>query len=75
MFKLNYLNFKESLKYDKRTFCQYYLSLLKIKIIFLFSFYPADDYNIKIIKLFLFFLFFDVYFSINTLFFINVDII
>ena len=67
--ELNYLNLEEALKYDKRTFFQYYISLLKIKILFLFSFYPIDDYNIKIIKIFLFFLFFDIYFAINTLFF------
>ena len=67
--ELNYVNLEEALKYDKRTFFQYYTSLLKIKILFLFSFFPIDDYNIKIIKIFLFFLFFDIYFAINTLFF------
>ena len=67
--ELNYLNFEEALKYDKRTFCYYYIYMLQIKNLLLFSFYPIEDYNIKIIKILLFFLFFDVYFAINSLFF------
>ena len=67
--ELNFLNFNEALKYDKRTFCQYFLYLFQIKNLILFSFYPVKDYNLKIIKIFLFFLFFDIYFAINTLFF------
>ena len=68
-YDLNFFNYKEALIYDKRTFAQYYLDLLKIKNLILFSFYPIEDYNIKIIKISLFFLFFDIYFAINTLFF------
>ena len=68
-FELNSFNYQKALLYDKRTFSQYYLFLLKIKNILLFSFYPIEDYNIKIIKLSLFFLFFDIYFAVNTLFF------
>jgi len=67
--ELDYLNFKDSLKYDKRTFFQYYFSLLKAKNLILFSFYPINDYNLKIIKMLLFFIFFDIFFAINTLFF------
>ena len=63
------MNYEKALLYDKRTFCQYYLSLLKIKILILFSFYPINDYNSRIIKICLFFLFFDIYFALNTLFF------
>ena len=63
------MNYEKALLYDKRTFCQYYLSLLKIKILILFSFYPINDYNSRIIKICLFFLFFDIYFAVNTLFF------
>ena len=58
-----------ALKYDKRTFLQYYNSLLLSKHILLFSFYSVDDYNIKIIKITLFFLSFDIYFAVNTFFF------
>ena len=67
--ELNYLNFDKALKIDKRTFCQYFLYLLQIQNLILFSFYPVKDYNLKIIKIFLFFFFFDIYFAINTLFF------
>ena len=67
--ELNFFSFQKALKYDKRKFCQYYLSLLKIQNLILFSFYPINDYNIKIIKICLFFLFFDIYFAVNTLFF------
>ena len=58
-----------ALKYDKRTFLENYTSLLLSKHILLFSFYPVDDYNIKIIKITLFFLSFDIYFAVNTFFF------
>ena len=37
--------------------------------LFLFSFCPNKDYNSRIIKIFLFFFFFGVNFTINTLFF------
>ena len=66
---MNLFDYKEALRYDKRTICKYYLELLKAKNLILFSFYPVKDYNIKIIKISLFFLFFDIYFEINTLFF------
>ena len=67
--ELNSFNFKMAFKYDKRTFLQYYTSLLLSKHILLFSFCPVDDYNIKIIKITLFFLSFDIYFAVNTFFF------
>ena len=68
-YELNLLNYKEAILYDKRTFSQYYICLNKIKISVLFAFYPIDDYNIKIIKICLFFLSFVIYFSVNTFFF------
>ena len=70
-FELNSLEFEKALKYDKRIFCQNYYSLLKYNNILLFSFYLIDDYNIKIIKISLFFLSFDIYLFINSLFFNN----
>ena len=66
---MNFFNYKQALEYDKRTFIKYYLSLLKVKNLILFSFYPIDDYNIKIIKISLFLLIFDIYFAVNALFF------
>ena len=38
-------------------------------IIVIFCFFPQNDYNSQIIKIFLFFFFFSVFFSFNTLFF------
>ena len=70
-FELNLICFKLALQYDKRTFCQYYSSLFFYNNIILFSFYPISDYNLKIIKIAIFFLSFDIYFLINTLFFNN----
>ena len=72
--ELNSFDFKMAIKYDKRTFFKYYLSLLLSKHVILFSFYPIDDYNIKIIKVSLFFLSFDLYFAVNTLFFNHPEI-
>ena len=67
--EINYFSFNEALESDKRTFYQYYSSLIKTKVIIFFSFYPIDDYNIKIIKVCLFFLFFVIYLAVNTFFF------
>ena len=69
--ELNYFNLEKSLKIDKRPFVKYYLSLLFAKHIILFSFYPTNDYNIRIIKMSLFFLSFDIIFAVNTFFFNN----
>ena len=67
--ELDSLSYKEALRKDKRTYCQYYLSLLKKKQPILFSFYPNKDYNSQIIKLFLFFFFFASDITVNALFF------
>ena len=67
--ELNFLNYKDAIIYDKRAFSEYYNCLNKIKISILFAFYPLDDYNIKIIKICIFFLSFVIYFSVNTFFF------
>ena len=67
--ELNSFPYKEALKIDKRSYCQYYCSLLKKKHSILFSFYPIKDYNAQIIKSFLFFFYFTSDFTINSLFF------
>ena len=67
--ELNSLSYKEALKKDKRTYCQYYFSLLKKKQIILFSFYPNKDYNSQIINSFLFFFYYSSDLTINALFF------
>ena len=65
----NSLAYKEALKYDKRTYLQYYISLLKIKNLFLFSFFPNHDYNSRIIKIFLFFFSFYIDLTVNALYY------
>ena len=67
--ELNELSYEKALKKDKRTYFQYYISLLKTKHLFIFCFFVQNDYNSQIIKRFLFFFFFSVYLSVNALFF------
>ena len=64
----NNLNYELALRYDKRTYFEYYLSLLKTKHPFIFSFCYSKDYNSKIIKLDLFFISFIMNYVINALF-------
>jgi len=66
---LNSLSYEEALNIDKRTYCQYYFSLIKKKQSILFSFYPNKDYNSQIIKSFLFFFYYSSDITINALFF------
>ena len=68
-YEMNSFSYEEALELDKRKFYQYYFSLIKTKVSFLLAFYPINDYNIKIIKICLFFLFFVIYLAVNTLFF------
>ena len=68
-YEMNNLSYKEALKLDKRTYFQYYLSLLRANHILIFTFFTNTDYNSKIIKIILFLFSFALYFTINTLFF------
>ena len=67
-FEINTLIYEVAIIYDKRTFSQYYLSLLKTKHILLFSFY-TKDYNSVVIKISLLFFSFALYYTINALFY------
>ena len=58
-----------ALQYDKRTYFQYYISQLKKKHLIIFSFFPTNDYNSKIIKICIFFFSFSFYIFVNTLFY------
>ena len=53
-YELNRLQYKEALQIDKRSYFQYYLSLLKIGNLFFFSFIPNKDYNSMILKITIF---------------------
>ena len=68
-YEKNYLTYNEALKYDNRTYFQYYLSLLRAKHILFLAFCPNRDYNSQIIKTSLFFFSFSLYYTINALFF------
>ena len=63
------LNYEDALKKDKRTFIQLYISLIKRKHLFIFSFILQSDFNSLILKIFLFFFTFTIYLIINALFY------
>jgi hypothetical protein len=67
--ELNLLTYEEALIYDKRSYCQYYLSLLRTKHILFFTFYKGNDYNLRSIKIYLFFFTFAINYSISILFY------
>ena len=65
----NNLSYNIAIKYDKRNYCQYYISLLRTKHNFIFSFIYNNDYNSKIIKINLYLISFSIYYTVNALFF------
>ena len=67
--ELNNLEYQLAIKIDKRTYLQYYWSLIKKKQLILFTFLPTNDYNLFSLKLALFLLSFSLYFTINGFFF------
>ena len=67
--EINSLEYKEALILDKRTFIQYYVSLIKKRNVILFTFFPQNDYNLIKMKICLFIISFSLYFTINSLFF------
>ena len=68
-FKLNDLNYEEALKKDKRTLIQLYISLIKRKHLFIFSFILSNDYNSQILKIFIFFFTFTINLTISATFY------
>ena len=67
--ELNDMPYELALRFDDRTYCQYYCSLIKVKNVFIFSFFYNGDYNSKIVKIDLFFVSFVIFFTVNALFF------
>ena len=67
-YELNILHYEEALKIDKRTYIEFYFSLLKINHPLFFPF-RSNDYNSFIIKIYLLFFSFILYYAINALFF------
>ena len=68
-FELNTFSYMQAIQFDKRSFFEYYLSLLKTKHPIVFSFFPIKDYNLLIIKIDIFLLLFTFIYGINALFF------
>ena len=68
-YEINYLEYKEALIYDKRSFFEYYLSLIRINHLIVSSFYTNNDFNSKFIKICLFIFSFSVLYAVNALFF------
>ena len=66
---MNNLPYEEALKIDKRTYFQYYISLIRTKELLIFSFYLRSDYNLKTVKINLFFFTFALNLTVNALFF------
>ena len=50
--EINLLEYEQARRQDKRTYCQYYFSLLRTKHILIFSFFQFGDYNKNIYILF-----------------------
>ena len=67
--QLNNANYTIAEKYDDRGYLRLYWSLLKLKQMFIFTFYTSTDYNIRVLKIALFILFFAFYFAFTALFF------
>ena len=67
--ELNSLEYEIALIVDKRTYCQYYWSLIKKKQIILFTFISSNDYNLFQVKICLLLLSFSLFFTINGFFF------
>ena len=67
--ELNTLPYELAIKLDKRSYFEYYFSLLKKKHLILFTFSPSKDYNLIYIKISLFLISFSLYFTVNGFFF------
>ena len=67
--EINTLSYELAKQNDKRTFSEYYISLLKTKHNLIFTFFYNNDYNSKIIKMNIFFIGFSIHYIVNALFF------
>ena len=68
-YEFNWLSYREALRFDKRSNCEYYCSLIKSKQLFIFTFCSINDYNSGIVKKFMLFLSFALHYTVNALFF------
>ena len=67
--QLNFAEYNTASKQDHRSFIKYYWSLLKMKQLFIFTFYTSDDFILRTTKIALFILFIGFYLTFTALFF------
>ena len=67
--EMNLLSYEEAVKNDFRTYCQYYVSLLKTKHILIFTFCGVNDYNSQVIKIYIFFFTFAINYTVSAMFY------
>ena len=67
--EINSFSYDLSLKIDKRTYCQYYASLLKTQHSLICALFNHNDYNSGIIKINLFLIGFTIEYIVNALFY------
>ena len=67
--ELNELDYKTAIEIDKRTYSQYYTSLIKRNELILFTFLSNDDYNLFTLKLCLFLISFSLFMIVDAFFF------
>ena len=67
--EMNFFSYNEAKQFDKRTYFQYYISLLKTKHILIFSFFLTKDYNSQIIKIYILFFTFAINYFISSMFY------
>ena len=68
-YEINIMGYNDAIILDKRSYCNYYYSLLKRKQIILFSFFKNNDYNIRSVKISIFIIFLSLSHTVNALFF------
>ena len=68
-YEINTISYEEALENDKRTYFQFYISLLQIKHILIFTFNKNKDFNSFTIKLCLFLFSFPLCLAVNAFFF------
>ena len=69
--EINKFPYELAKKKDLRTYCSYYISLVKTKHNLVFSIFYDKDYNPKIVKVNLLVISFTLFYTINALFYTN----
>lgn len=67
--ELNSLDYEDAIKIDKRTYKEYYCQLLRRRHLFMFTFFPINDYNLISFKFILFLISISLYMIVNAFFF------